>query len=42
MAKNFWPGPLTMVMKADDSKIAPCITANTGFVGVRWPENLIA
>jgi tRNA threonylcarbamoyl adenosine modification protein (Sua5/YciO/YrdC/YwlC family) len=37
----FWPGPLTMIVKA-----APCVplvvTAGTGFVGIRYPAHNIA
>ena len=32
----FWPGPLTVILKAND-KISPKITANTGYVGIRHP-----
>jgi tRNA A37 threonylcarbamoyladenosine synthetase subunit TsaC/SUA5/YrdC len=32
----FWPGPLTLILKAND-KISPKITADTGYVGIRHP-----
>lgn len=38
LVEKFWPGPLTIIMKA--AKIIPaCVTANTGFVGIRCPNN---
>ncbi|CAE7462345.1 sua5 [Symbiodinium microadriaticum] len=41
LAAEFWPGPLTVIMKA-----APCIprvvTANSGFVGLRIPSHPLA
>ncbi len=42
LAQSFWPGPLTMVTRANDDKIPSCITAETGFVGVRCPEHDLA
>lgn len=38
----FWPGPLTIVAKVNSKKIPDCITANTGFVGIRSPRHEIA
>ena len=38
---HFWPGPLTVILKAK-SHISPKITANTGYVGLRWPANKTA
>ena len=38
LAEKFWPGPLTVIMKAK-SVIPSCVTANTGFVGIRCPNN---
>ena len=38
LVDRFWPGPLTLILKADLSKIPLCVTAQTGFVGVRWPK----
>jgi len=42
LAAKFWPGPLTMVTRANDDKIPSCVTAETGFVGVRCPEHDLA
>ena len=42
MADKFWPGPLTVVMKAN-LKIVPMVhTGGTGFLGVRCPNNVFA
>ena len=35
---KFWPGPLTIVYKAN-SNISDIITASSGYVGVRIPNN---
>lgn len=41
LAAKFWPGPLTMIMKA--SELIPNeITAGTGFVGIRVPNHKTA
>lgn len=37
----FWPGPLTIIYKASKS-IPACVTAGTGYVGVRSPNHCIA
>ena len=37
LAQKFWPGPLTLVLPAVDH-ISPVITANTGFIGLRCPD----
>jgi L-threonylcarbamoyladenylate synthase len=42
LGENFWPGPLTIVAKANDELIPACVTANTGFVGVRCPQHDLA
>jgi L-threonylcarbamoyladenylate synthase len=42
LAGKYWPGPLTMVVKADMKLIPALVTANTGFVGIRMPNNEIA
>ena len=42
MAKTYWPGPLTIVVKANLDIIPELITAGTGFVGLRMPNNKIA
>jgi L-threonylcarbamoyladenylate synthase len=41
LTDKFWPGPLTIVTKASDI-IPDCVTANTGFVGVRSPNHKVA
>mmetsp|Transcript_8220 Transcript_8220/g.12186 ORF Transcript_8220/g.12186 Transcript_8220/m.12186 type:complete len:399 (-) Transcript_8220:1891-3087(-) len=41
LSKNFWPGPLTLVVKAS-KKVPDCITASTGFVGIRSPSHPVA
>jgi tRNA A37 threonylcarbamoyladenosine synthetase subunit TsaC/SUA5/YrdC len=38
----FWPGPLTLVVKANLDKIPMLITADTGYVGIRVPNHPIA
>ena len=38
LAAEFWPGPLTIIVKADEC-IPPEVTANTGFVGIRCPNH---
>ena len=48
LAEKFWPGPLTIVTKAKpkrsqgDGRLPGCVSANTGFVGVRCPEHPVA
>jgi len=37
LAKKFWPGPLTIVVPAS-RQIPLKVTANTGKVGLRWPQ----
>jgi L-threonylcarbamoyladenylate synthase len=41
LAERFWPGPLTIIMKAG-SKLPLRVTANTGNVALRVPEAAIA
>ncbi len=41
LTKAFWPGPLTLIVKAS-AKIPPPVTANTGFVGIRCPNHALA
>ena len=41
LAEKFWPGPLTIVVKAG-SKLPLRVTANTGNVALRVPEAAIA
>jgi tRNA threonylcarbamoyl adenosine modification protein (Sua5/YciO/YrdC/YwlC family) len=41
IGEKFWPGPLTLVVNASD--IVPLeVTANTGFVGIRIPNDSVA
>jgi L-threonylcarbamoyladenylate synthase len=42
LGTHFWPGPLTMVTKANLDKIPTLITAETGFVGIRIPNHPVA
>lgn len=42
LAAKYWPGPLTMVVKANLDVIPSLVTAETGFVGIRMPNNKIA
>lgn len=39
LAHKFWPGPLTIVTKANLDKIPMLVTAQTGSVGIRIPNN---
>jgi L-threonylcarbamoyladenylate synthase len=41
LADNFWPGPLTLLLKASKN-IPNIVTADTGLVGIRIPNNEIA
>ncbi len=42
LAGEFWPGPMTVVMKAN-LKVLPMVhTGGTGYIGVRCPNNKIA
>lgn len=42
LTTKFWPGPLTVIVKANLEKIPMLITADTGLVGLRMPSNEIA
>lgn len=42
LAKKYWPGPLTIILKANYKILNPIITANTGYVGIRFPNHNIA
>ena len=42
LAAKYWPGPLTMVVKANLAVIPSLVTAETGFVGIRMPNHPIA
>lgn len=39
LGKHFWPGPLTIILKANDERISNYITANTGYVSFRIPNH---
>lgn len=39
LAERFWPGPLTMILPANES-VPSVVTAGTGTVGVRWADAL--
>ena len=39
---KYWPGPLTIVFRANLKVIPSLITAETGFIGIRMPNNEIA
>lgn len=41
LARRFWPGPLTMVVKASGS-LPPAVTAHTGTIGLRLPSAPVA
>ncbi|MBM7609018.1 L-threonylcarbamoyladenylate synthase [Lysinibacillus composti] len=38
----FWPGPLTLVMKAKPEILAPSVTAGLSTVGIRMPDHEVA
>ena len=42
LSEKFWPGPLTIVVKANLDQIPLMITAETGCVGLRMPSSEIA
>lgn len=42
LTKYFWPGPLTIVLKANLDKISTKILAGKDTVGIRFPDNIIA
>ena len=43
IAKLYWPGPLTLILKKkDSSKICLNLSNNTPFIGSRIPQNKIA
>jgi L-threonylcarbamoyladenylate synthase len=41
LAKSFWPGPLTMILPAQEA-VPSLVTAGTSTVGVRWPKATFA
>ena len=43
LAKKFWPGPLTLILKKNNkSKIVPLVSNNQNLVGCRIPNNKIS
>ena len=42
LAEKFWPGPLTIVLKANFEILSTILTANTNYIGIRFPKNEIA
>lgn len=42
LGSHFWPGPLTLVVKANIDVIPNLITAQTGFIGIRIPNHPVA
>lgn len=42
LGATFWPGPLTLILRANFSIIPRVVTANTDFVGIRCPNHPIA
>ena len=42
LAAHYWPGPLTLVTKANLDLIPMLITANTGYIGIRVPNHPVA
>ena len=42
LAELYWPGPLTLVAKANLDVIPMLITANTGYIGIRVPNHPVA
>eukprot|EP01080_Neovahlkampfia_damariscottae_P001085 gene1085-10604_t len=39
LSKHCWPGALTIVSKSNKKIVPECVTAGTGFVGIRSPKN---
>jgi len=42
IAINFWPGPLTLILKKKECDICPAITAGLDTIAVRMPSNQMA
>jgi L-threonylcarbamoyladenylate synthase len=42
LGQIFWPGPITLVVKANLERIPMLITADTGYVGIRVPNHPVA
>jgi L-threonylcarbamoyladenylate synthase len=39
LTKQFWPGPLTVILQANLELLPMMVTAQTGFVGIRAPKH---
>lgn len=42
LMESFWPGPLTLVARANGQVVPPLLTADTGFVACRSPSHPLA
>ena len=42
LMENFWPGPLTVIMRAKQGLLAPSVTAGLTTVGMRMPNHEVA
>lgn len=42
LTNKFWPGPLTVILKANLNKLPLVVTAGSGFVGLRSPKQQTA
>ena len=42
LTKQFWPGPLTIILKANLDILPSIVTAHTGYVGIRVPKHPFA
>lgn len=42
LTDEFWPGPLTVILKANLDILPAVVTAQTGFVGIRSPKYELA
>jgi tRNA threonylcarbamoyl adenosine modification protein (Sua5/YciO/YrdC/YwlC family) len=42
LAEKYWPGPLTLVVRANLDIIPSLLTANTGYIGIRMPNHSMA
>ena len=38
LARSYWPGPMTIILKSNPKMIDPKIIANSDFVGIRYPN----
>lgn len=42
LMQRFWPGPLTLIMKAKEGVLAKSVTAGLSTVGIRMPDHEVA